>query len=54
VLKIFPANQQRTFEEARGLVINDYQNYLEEKWIEQLKIKYPVKINQPVLQSISK
>lgn len=52
ILKIYPANQQRNFEEARGLVINDYQNYLEEKWIEQLKKKYPVKINEQVLRSL--
>ncbi|MDB5200421.1 MAG: hypothetical protein JWO92_2384 [Chitinophagaceae bacterium] len=52
ILKIYPANQQRNFEEARGLVINDYQNYLEEKWIEQLKKKYPVKVNEKVFQSL--
>lgn len=52
ILKIYPANQPRNFEEARGLVINDYQNYLEEKWIEQLKKKYPVRINENVLRSL--
>jgi peptidyl-prolyl cis-trans isomerase SurA len=52
ILKIYPPNQQRNFEEARGLVINDYQNFLEEKWIEQLKKKYPVKVNEKVFQSI--
>jgi Parvulin-like peptidyl-prolyl isomerase len=52
ILKMYPANQPRSFEEARGLVINDYQNLVEEKWIEQLKKKYPVKINQPVFQSL--
>jgi len=54
ILKLYPANQQRTFEEARGLVINDYQNFLEAKWIEQLKKKYPVKVNEPVFQSLLK
>lgn len=52
ILKIYPANQQRNFEEARGLVINDYQNFLEEKWIAQLKKKYPVKVNEKVFQSL--
>ncbi|HSN09981.1 MAG TPA: peptidylprolyl isomerase, partial [Hanamia sp.] len=52
ILKVYPNNQQRSFEDARGLVINDYQNYLEQKWIEQLKNKYPVRVNQKVLQSL--
>lgn len=52
ILKIYPPNQQRTFEEARGLVINDYQNYVEEKWIDQLKKKYPVKVNETVFHSL--
>lgn len=52
IIKIYPANLQRNFEEARGLVINDYQNVLEEKWIEQLKKKYPVKVNEKVFKSL--
>ncbi|MEO6252104.1 MAG: hypothetical protein ABIO79_02315, partial [Ferruginibacter sp.] len=46
------ANLQRNFEEAKGLVINDYQNILEESWITDLKKKYPVKINEAVFQSL--
>jgi len=54
VLKMFPENQQRSFDEAKGLVINDYQNYLEEKWVAELKVKYPVKLNEAVFQSLLK
>jgi peptidyl-prolyl cis-trans isomerase SurA len=50
----YNANLQRDFDEARGLVINDYQNILEEKWIAELKNKYPVKINEAVFQSLLK
>ena len=52
VIKTYPENEQRSFEEARGLVINEYQNFLEQKWIEELKKKYPVKVNEKVFQSL--
>jgi peptidyl-prolyl cis-trans isomerase SurA len=54
ILKLHPAKQQRTFEEARGLVINDYQNILEEKWISELKNKYPVTVDESIFQSLVK
>jgi peptidyl-prolyl cis-trans isomerase SurA len=50
----YGANLQRSFDEAKGMVINDYQNILEEKWIAELKNKYPVKINDAVFQSLLK
>ena len=54
ILTTYEGNLQRSFEEARGLVINDYQNILEEKWIQDLKNKYPVKINEAVFNSLLK
>ena len=42
-----PSGKQ--LDEARGLVTADYQNYLEQQWVEQLKAKYPVVINEEVL-----
>jgi peptidyl-prolyl cis-trans isomerase SurA len=54
VLAIHPANEQRSFEDARGLVINDYQAVMEEKWINELKKKYPVKVNEEVFKSLIK
>ena len=44
--------QAKQLEEARGLVTADYQNYLEKEWINNLKQKYPVKINQKVLTKV--
>ncbi|MBI3882831.1 MAG: peptidyl-prolyl cis-trans isomerase, partial [Sphingobacteriales bacterium] len=52
VMNIYPENQQRSFADAKGLVINDYQNYIEEKWVAQLKNKYPVKVNETVFKSL--
>ena len=51
-IKVYPVNEQRNFLEARGLVINDYQNILEQKWVDSLRKKYPVKVNEVVLKSI--
>lgn len=54
IIKLYPGQQQRNFEDARGLVINDYQNYLEDQWIAGLEKKYPVKINEQVWQQLVK
>ncbi len=52
IIRMYPDRMPRSFEDARGLVINDYQNYLEEKWLATLKKKYPVKVNEAVLKSL--
>jgi len=52
VLEIYPQSQVRSFEEAKGLVINDYQQKLEQDWIAALKKTYPVKINAAVLDTL--
>jgi peptidyl-prolyl cis-trans isomerase SurA len=54
IMNVYPNPTQRSFVEARGLVINDYQDVLEKKWDEQLRKKYPVVINDKVLEDISK
>ncbi|HXA01754.1 MAG TPA: peptidylprolyl isomerase [Cytophagaceae bacterium] len=46
--------RQKTFEEARGLAISDYQQYLEEQWLIELKKKYPVVINQVEVQKLER
>ena len=46
IIKMYEQPSSRSFAEAKGLVINDYQAELEKKWIEGLKKKYPVVINQ--------
>lgn len=54
VLQVFNGGMQRSFEEARGLVINDYQTLLEDQWVAQLKKKYPIVINESVFKSLLK
>jgi peptidyl-prolyl cis-trans isomerase SurA len=52
ILEVYTQPSPRSFEEARGLVMNDYQAKLEEEWIKRLKKKYPVKVNEGELRSI--
>jgi peptidyl-prolyl cis-trans isomerase SurA len=54
IIKVIPQQDQRSFEEAKGLVINDYQILLEDQWLAQLKKKYPVLVNEQTLKSLLK
>lgn len=54
LIKKHTTKEHRNFDDARGFALNDYQNYLEEEWIISLKKKYPVKVNEVVLQSLWK
>ena len=44
--------QPKELNEARGQITSDYQTYLEEKWIEELRQKYPVEVIEEVLAGI--
>lgn len=46
--------QIKKLNEARGLYTADYQTYLEKKWVDSLRKKYDIKVNQDVLQQIKK
>lgn len=41
-----------TIDDVKGQVTSDYQNELESKWVEELKAKYPVKVNKKELKKI--
>ena len=43
----------QTYQEVRGLLSGDYQNYLEERWIAQLRAASKVEINQEVLKTVN-
>ena len=48
IIEVLPKTV-KTFEETKGQVISDYQQYKEETWLKELKVKYPVVIEEPVL-----
>lgn len=44
----------KTLEEAKGRVINDYQQYLESNWVDELKKEFTVKVNHDVFKKVKK
>ncbi|MDB5195719.1 MAG: hypothetical protein JWP88_89 [Flaviaesturariibacter sp.] len=54
ILRLHPTVSPRSFAEAKGLVINDYQTELESNWVNTLRAKYPVTINQQELLKLVK
>ena len=42
----------KTFIEAKGLITADYQSYLEKEWIDSLKKKYTVTVDQNVFKTL--
>ena len=43
-----------TLNEAKGVVISAYQTQLEEDWLNELKAKYPVTVNEKILEKVRK
>lgn len=54
IVRVYNQPTQRSFNEARGMIINDYQVVLERQWDEALRKKYPVTVDQKMLTEISK
>ena len=48
------APRLKTFNEARGIVINEYQKELEKQWLSKLHQKFPVKVNDQELEKIKR
>lgn len=51
VNKVLPS-ALKELNEIRGLVISDYQNYLEKEWVQSLKNKYSVQVNESSLEKV--
>ena len=43
----------QSYKDVRGLVVNDYQKSLEEKWVRQLRRKYKVEVYPEVLKTVN-
>jgi peptidyl-prolyl cis-trans isomerase SurA len=54
ILAARPGGDIRSFEEARGYALSDYQQLLETRWVERLRRKYPVQVNQAAWQALLK
>jgi peptidyl-prolyl cis-trans isomerase SurA len=52
VVNAILAPMPKTLGEIRGQATADYQNFLDQQWIAQLRTKYPVTINQEVLKNV--
>ncbi len=50
--QIYENEEIKSLEEARGFVVADYQDHLEQEWNQRLRSKYQVKINEGTLKSI--
>ena len=53
VNKTLPAGP-KGLDECKGKVINDYQQYLEENWVKELKNEFKVEVNQSVFENVKK
>lgn len=51
--KVMP-EEVKTLEECRGKVVNEYQQYLEQRWVDDLKQEFNVKVNQDVFERVKK
>ncbi len=51
VMEALPESYKQ-IKEAKGLIISDYQTYLEEEWVNGLKAKYPVTVNKNVMYQL--
>jgi len=54
IIHIHDKPEQKSFADAKGQVVSDYQSFLEAEWLNELKKKYPVSINQKVLKDVLK
>ncbi|MGC4040237.1 MAG: peptidylprolyl isomerase [Flavobacterium sp.] len=53
VKKVMPESP-KTLDECRGKMVNDYQQYLEQRWVDDLKKEFTVKVNTEAFDHVKK
>lgn len=53
VERILPESP-KTLDECRGKMVNDYQQYLEQRWVDDLKKEFTVKVNKDAFEHVKK
>lgn len=51
-VKSIKPSEPKALEECKGAVISDYQQYLEDNWVNELKKDFTVKVNQDVFNQV--
>jgi peptidyl-prolyl cis-trans isomerase SurA len=51
VKEVLPAST-KTLDECRGKLVNDYQQYLEQNWVNELKKEFTVKVDTAVFEKV--
>jgi len=52
ILTLYNNREPRSYHDARGFVINDYQGFLEEQWVQGLRKEYPVNVDEKVFKTL--
>jgi peptidyl-prolyl cis-trans isomerase SurA len=49
----FIPSKEKELKEAKGIITSDFQGYLEQRWIDELRSKYNYTVHKDVLYSIA-
>lgn len=52
--EVYTTPTAKSLNEAKGYVVAEYQDYLEKKWNDEMRAKYPVKVDDAVFKSMVK
>ncbi len=54
IVRSVTPSQPKLLSEARGTFTSEYQSFLEKEWIQELRKKYPIQVNEEAVKSIIK